>query len=105
MFTLIMIIVIFASVCMIPIVLIQHSKQEGELNPLGGGAASQVVGVQQATDLVEQITWGLMAVIIVGSLSASIRLKNDLQGGADVLSPNIELAQELEVPEVEEKAE
>lgn len=63
MFTLLLILILIASVLMIGIVLIQKSK--------GGGLASnfassnQIMGVRKTTNVVEKATWGLAIVIIV----------------------------------------
>ncbi len=69
MYTLILILVVLASLLMIGIVLIQESK--------GGGLASNaaemnnLLGVHKTTDIVEKITWGLVAFMVVGSVLAA----------------------------------
>lgn len=69
MFTLIIVLGIIAAALITLIVLIQ--------NPKGGGLASnfsagnQLFGAKQTTEGVEKITWGLAALILVVSLSAS----------------------------------
>ncbi len=69
MFTLITIIGIIAAALITLIVLIQ--------NPKGGGLASnfsagnQLFGAKQTTEGVEKITWGLAALVLIISLSAS----------------------------------
>lgn len=69
MYTLILILVVLASLLMIGIVLIQESK--------GGGLASNaaemnnLLGVHKTTDVVEKITWSLVAFMVVGSVLAA----------------------------------
>ena len=69
MFTLIITLGIIAAVLITLVVLIQ--------NPKGGGLASnfsagnQLFGAKQTTEGVEKLTWGLAAIILIVSLSAS----------------------------------
>lgn len=66
MYSLIIILVIIASVLMCGIVLIQESK--------GGGLASsfsssnQIMGVRKTTDFLEKATWGLAIAMVVFSV-------------------------------------
>lgn len=66
MYTLIILLVILASILMIGIVLIQESK--------GGGLASsfsssnQIMGVRKTTDFLEKATWGLAIAMVVLSI-------------------------------------
>lgn len=69
MYTLIIVLVILASILMCGIVLIQESK--------GGGLASsfsannQVLGVRKTTDFLEKATWTLAATMVVLSVVSS----------------------------------
>lgn len=66
MYTLLVVIVLIASVLMIGIVMIQESK--------GGGLASSfassnsIMGVRKTTDIVEKATWGLAIAMVVFSV-------------------------------------
>lgn len=66
MYTLIIVLVILASLLMCGVVLIQESK--------GGGLASsfsssnQVLGVRKTTDVLEKATWGLAVIMVVLSI-------------------------------------
>lgn len=66
MYTLLVVLIVFLAILMCLIVLIQESK--------GGGLASsfsssnQIMGVRKTTDLIEKITWGLAAGIVVLSV-------------------------------------
>ena len=69
LFTTLTILVVVASILLILVVLLQNGK--------GGGLASnfvagnQTFGVRQTADILEKITWGLVAFIIVVSIVAS----------------------------------
>ncbi|MBQ9640519.1 MAG: preprotein translocase subunit SecG [Bacteroidaceae bacterium] len=69
MYTLIIVLIILASVLMCGIVLIQESK--------GGGLASsfsannQIMGVRKTTDFLEKATWTLAAAMVVLSVLSS----------------------------------
>lgn len=66
MYSLIIVLVILASILMVGIVLIQESK--------GGGLASsfassnQIMGVRKTTDFLEKATWSLAAAMVVLSI-------------------------------------
>lgn len=69
MYTLIIVLVILASILMCGIVLIQESK--------GGGLASsfatsnQIMGVRKTTDFLEKATWTLAACMVILSVISS----------------------------------
>ena len=69
MYTLIIVLVLLASVLMIGIVLIQESK--------GGGLASrfstsnQIMGVRKTTDFLEKATWTLAVIMVILSVVSS----------------------------------
>ncbi len=66
MYSVLVILVVLASVCMCLIVLVQESK--------GGGLASSfsennaMLGVRKTTDVVEKITWGLAIAMVALSI-------------------------------------
>ena len=68
-YTLFVILIILASILMVFIVLIQESK--------GGGLASNfsstnsIMGVRKTTDLVEKLTWGLAAAMVILSVACA----------------------------------
>ena len=74
LFTVLTILVLIASVLITLIVLLQNGK--------GGGLASnfvagnQTFGVRQTTDILEKITWGLVAFIFVISIVTTFTLSN-----------------------------
>ena len=74
MYSLIIVLVILASILMCGIVLIQESK--------GGGLASsfassnQIMGVRKTTDFLEKATWGLaVAMVVLSIVSAAFVTK------------------------------
>ena len=69
LFTILTVLVLIASILITLIVLLQNGK--------GGGLASnftagnQTFGVRQTTDILEKITWGLVAFIFIVSIATS----------------------------------
>ncbi|MBP5771630.1 MAG: preprotein translocase subunit SecG [Bacteroidaceae bacterium] len=66
MYTLFVILVVIASIFMCLIVLIQESKGGGLASGFASG--NQVMGVRKTTDVIEKITWGLAAAMVVFSV-------------------------------------
>ena len=68
-YTLFVVLIVLASILMIGIVLVQESK--------GGGLASNfsstnsIMGVRKTTDLVEKLTWGLAAAMVILSVACA----------------------------------
>ena len=77
LFTVLTVLVLIASILITLIVLLQNGK--------GGGLASnftagnQTFGVRQTTDILEKITWGLVAFIFVVSIVTTFSLGNKAQ--------------------------
>ena len=77
LFTILAVLALVGSVLITLIVLLQNSK--------GGGLASnftagnQTFGVRQTTDILEKITWGLVAFIFVVSIVTTFSLGNKAQ--------------------------
>ncbi|MDR0828824.1 MAG: preprotein translocase subunit SecG [Prevotellaceae bacterium] len=69
MYTFLTIIIVFAAVVLTGVVLIQNSKGGGLA--AGFASANQVFGVRKTTDKIEKLTWGLIAAIVVLSVTAS----------------------------------
>lgn len=69
MFTLIIVLVILASILMVGIVLIQESKGGGLAS--GFSASNQIMGVRKTTDFLEKATWGLAIAMVVLSIVSS----------------------------------
>jgi len=77
LFTILTVLVLVASVLITLIVLLQNGK--------GGGLASnfvagnQTFGVRQTTDILEKITWGLVAFIFVVSIVTTFTLNSGVK--------------------------
>ena len=90
LFTILTVLVLIASLLITLIVLLQNGK--------GGGLASnfvagnQTFGVRQTADILEKITWGLVAFIFAVSIVTVFTLRNE--------SADIEVVEEIvETPE------
>ena len=66
MYTLFVILIVLASLCMIGIVLIQVSKGGGLASAFSGANSS--FGVRQTTNFIEKTTWGLAAAMVIISI-------------------------------------
>ena len=105
MFTFLVILILIIASLLILAVLVQNSKKEGLGNLAFGNnaGASQLMGVKKTSDLLEQITWGLVISLFVLTLASSLFLDQANQSGALTSSPNIDRAREQEsLPNAEE---
>lgn len=66
MLTFLSVLIVIASILLILVVLVQKSKGGGLAS--GFSSSNNIMGVRKTTDVVEKITWGLAAVVIVLSL-------------------------------------
>jgi preprotein translocase subunit SecG len=104
MFTFLIVLILIAASLLILAVMVQNSKKEGLDNPFGDASASQLIGVKKTSDLLEQITWGLVIALFVLTLASSFFLKKKNRLGTLPLSPNINRAQERgALPDVTEQ--
>lgn len=71
-FTILTILVVIAAILLIGVVLLQNGKGEGLASNFVAG--NQTFGVRQTADILEKITWGLVAFILVVSIAASFTL-------------------------------
>ena len=68
-FVILTVLIIIAAILLIIVVLLQNGKGEGMASNFVAG--NQTFGVRQTADILEKITWGLVAFIIVVSVVAS----------------------------------
>ena len=68
-FTILTVLIIIAAILLILVVLLQNGKGEGLASNFVAG--NQTFGVRQTADILEKITWGLVAFIIVVAVIAS----------------------------------
>ena len=79
MYTALVITILFVSVVLGLIVLVQNSKGGGLVSNFGG--ANQMMGVRQTSDFLEKATWTLGGILVVLCLLSSITLpKNSKEG-------------------------
>lgn len=88
-------IVLFVAILLMVVVLAQEPKGSGISKEFGGAGANQIMGAKNTTNIMEKITWTLIALVFVGSIGAT--LLTDAKAPTYV-SPNIEKAKEQVVP-------
>ena len=69
MYTLLIILIVLASILMCGIVLIQESKGGGLAS--GFSSSNQFLGVRKTTDVIEKTTWALAIAMVVLSVAAA----------------------------------
>ena len=82
MFTLILSLIILASVLLVLVILAQNSKGGGLTSQFGGSGASNMIGVKKTGDLLEKLTWGLIIAVFVLSMGTSL-IDQDRTGPTD----------------------
>ena len=88
-------IVLFVAILLMVVVLAQEPKGSGISKEFGGAGANQIMGAKNTTNIMEKITWTLIAIVFVGSIGAT--LLTDAKAPA-YISPNIEKAKEQVIP-------
>lgn len=73
MYTTILVLMVIVAILLVLVIMIQNPKGGGISNEFSG-AGSQMFGVQRTGDILEQLTWGFFAFIIIGALTAGIFL-------------------------------
>lgn len=96
MVTTLIVFICILTVLLILIVLVQNSKGGGLTGEFGGLGSNQLMGVKKTTDLLEQITWGLGAGVMILTLACYLLV--DRTGGTQVNSVNVEKAQSKTLP-------
>lgn len=76
----VLILMIIAALLLIIVILIQNPKGGGLSSEFGGGATSQMFGVQKTGDILEKLTWGFFTFIIVGALFTGLFLNGNTAG-------------------------
>ena len=77
MYTLIIVLMVLASILLCGIVLIQESKGGGLASGFSSG--NQFAGVRKTTDLIEKATWGLALSLVIFSVLSVAFLPNDVK--------------------------
>jgi preprotein translocase subunit SecG len=96
MFTFLVVLILITAGLLILAVLVQNSKKEGLGNVYirGDAGAGQLVGVKKTSDLLEQVTWGLVIALFSLTLATSTCLDKENRPGTLTSSPNIERARD-----------
>ena len=93
-FTILTVLIILAAILLIAVVLLQNGKGDGLASNFVAG--NQTFGVRQTADILEKITWILVAFILVISIVASFTTGTN---GADVdVTEKIENVESDEMP-------
>ncbi len=92
------ILVAIIAVLLILVVLVQNSKGGGLSSEFSGAGTAKMFCVKKTTDLLEQITWGLAAGIILISLASYVVASGGASDAGSINSVNIEKAQNTVIP-------
>ena len=71
-FIILSVLIVLAAILLIAVVLLQNSKGDGMASNFVAG--NQTFGVRQTADILERITWGLVAFILVISVVSSFTM-------------------------------
>jgi preprotein translocase subunit SecG len=93
MVVLIISVIILVSILLVLVILAQNPKG-GLSSQFGGSGTSNLIGVKKTGDLLENITWSFVAVLMILTLSMNFITDTQVQG---YTSPNIERAQEQSI--------
>ena len=63
---------LFSAFMLVLVILAQNSKGGGLTSQFGGSGASNIIGVKKTGDLLERLTWGFVAAIMVIALSSNL---------------------------------
>lgn len=97
LFTILTVLALIASVLMTLIVLLQNGKGGGLASNFAAG--NQTFGVRQTTDILEKITWGLVAFIFVVSVATSFSTGSTKSSSNFSERAETELTEEVATPD------
>ena len=83
--------IILLAIFLVLLVLVQDPKSGGFTSAVG---ASQFMGVQKTTDLLEKISWSLISALFVLAISTNFLVNRGEDAGDGISTPNIEKARE-----------
>ncbi len=96
MYSIIVGLIIFVSVLLILVVLVQNSKGGGLSSQFGGNSSNQLMGVQKTNDLLEKTTWTLAIFIVLLTMLSNLFISSP-DSNIEGLSPNIDRANEQNI--------
>ena len=76
MFELVVALMVFFAVLLVIVVLAQNSKGGGLTSQFGGSAASNIIGVKQTGNILANLTWSFIVVIMALALSTNFITAN-----------------------------
>jgi preprotein translocase subunit SecG len=91
MYTTVLVLMVIVAILLVLVIMIQNPKGGG-LSSEFGGAGSQMFGVQRTGDILEQLTWGFFAFIIVGALTAGVFMNKTGAAATEDNGLNVEKA-------------
>ena len=97
LFTVLTVLVLIASILITLIVLLQNGKGGGLASNFAAG--NQTFGVRQTTDILEKITWGLVAFIFVVSIATSFSTGSSKGASNFSERAETELTEEVATPD------
>ena len=96
MYSIIIGLLIFISVLLILVVLVQNSKGGGLSSQFRGSSSNQYMGVQKTNDLLEKVTWTLAILVVSLTLLTKVFLPSN-SNNLEISSPNINQANEQNI--------
>ena len=97
MYSIIVGLIIFVSVLLILVVLVQNSKGGGLSSQFGGNSSNQFMGVQKTNDLLEKATWILAIFVVALTMLSNLFISSPENNNIEGLSPNIDRANEQNI--------
>ena len=82
LFIILTVLIILAAILLIIVVLLQSGKGSGMASNFVAG--NQTLGVRQTADILEKITWGLVAFVFVVAIASAFVTGNSTKAGMDV---------------------
>ena len=96
-FTILAVLVILASIFLTIVVLLQNSKGGGLASNFAAG--NQTFGVRQTADILEKVTWGLVAFVFVVAIASSFVTGGNVKGGGMDVRDQVERSIEESRPQ------
>lgn len=96
MYSIIVGLLIFISILLILVVLVQNSKGGGLSSQFGGSSSNQYMGVQKTNDLLEKVTWTLAILVVSLTLLTKVFMPSN-SNSLEISSPNINQANEQNI--------
>lgn len=94
LFTTLIVLIVIAAILLVLVVLLQNGKGDGLASNFIAG--NQTLGVRQTADILEKLTWGLVAAILLFSVIASFN--TGVTGASVDVTKQIEQATTTEQP-------